>query len=225
MTSMQTLALHKFLPLLLPNVPACPEPVAEQALRLAAAEFCERTRCWRHVTKRTVRRSENIIVAPDYAAIFEIETAAFDGVDLIATQFSDIQLGEDDGNGFPKYVTQSGPDRLDLLPFQEGTLVLSLFLKPRVGVESLYESTYSTPGSGDYDDPADVVPAFLFTQHAETITFGALDRIMNLPGQSYSNPARAGSYKLMFERRVDTHFASNVRGQQRAPARTRPSYY
>ncbi len=217
-----TRILTEFMPLLMPNCPACPEPVAEQALRLAAAEFCERTRCWRHITERTIRRSESCIVAPEYATIHEIENASFDGLPLTPTQFSDVDLGaEAQGDGTPQYITQSGPDRLIVMPFREGRLTISLFLKPRVGTDGLVLDTYGQ----DTDDPANQVPEFLFTQHAETLVNGALWRILSLPGQPYSNPTRAAECLAMFERKVDGHFAMNIRGQHRAPARSRPVYF
>jgi len=102
----------------------------------------------------------------------------------------------------------------------EGRLTLSMFLKPRVGADGVTRDTYD----GDSDEPANNVPEFLFVQHAEAIVAGALNRVLNLPGQVFSNPARAAQYLMAFERNVDTHFALNVRGQHRAPARVRAQY-
>ena len=36
--------IDDFLPLILPRAPGCPEPIAFDAIRQAAIEFCERTR-------------------------------------------------------------------------------------------------------------------------------------------------------------------------------------
>lgn len=220
--AMQTRALADFLPLLAPNAPAVPGPVAEQALRLAAVEFCERTRCWRHITERTLRRAESCLVAPEYAAIFEIESATFDGVLLEATQFSNFEQGAAETSpAQPRYVTQSGPDTVTVFPFQEGQLILSLFLKPRSGTDGYTPSNYDD----DIDEPGNQVPDFLFVQHAEAIVAGALDRVLNIPGQTYTNPARAAEYKALFERAVNGHFARNLRGQHRAPTRVRPNHF
>jgi len=221
--ALETRALADFMPLLLPNAPDAPWPVAEQCLRLAAAEFCERTRCWRQVTRRRITRATSCLVAPEYATIHEIENASIDGMDLTPTQFSDIdwQASESEQAGQPKYITQTSADTITLMPFAEGELFISVFLKPRVGLDGVIPSDYDE----DTEDRANVVPDFLFVKHAETIAFGALNRLLNIPGQPYTNPARAAEYALMFERAVNTHFASNLRGQHRAAARVRPDHF
>lgn len=218
--ALPTRALADFMPMLLPNAPAVPWPVAEQALRLAAVEFCERTRCWRHITQRSIRRRSNTIVTPDFAAIFEIENATLNGFPLEPTQFSDIALGRDGDGGAARYITQTGPDSVTVLPFEEGDLTLSLFLKPRSGSDGVVLSGYDD----DIEDRANVVPEFMFIQHAEAIVAGALSRVLKIPGQTYTNPPRGDEYMLLFERSVNNHFARNVRGQHRAAARSRPNY-
>ena len=46
---MPTVQLSQFLHMVLPYAPGLPVMTAEHELRLAAIEFCERTRCWRHM--------------------------------------------------------------------------------------------------------------------------------------------------------------------------------
>lgn len=220
---MQTRDLEDFFPLVLPNAPAVPVPVAEQCLRQAAVEFCERTRCWRHMVTRTVRRDVSTVVTPSYAVIHEIESATFDGVRLQPTQFSHVEQGQDPASltGSPRYITQSEPGTVMLIPFQEGTLILSLFLKPRSGVEPVVPSAYSDGP----DVAANVVPEFLYSQFGEVIAAGALSRILALPNQTYTDPNRAGFYLAKFERAADSQFHHHIKGEHRAAARTRPSYF
>jgi hypothetical protein len=194
----------------------------EQALRLSAIEFCERTRCWRQIVSRPIRRDTTSLVAPAYATIHEIETATWEGLPLIPTQFSNVQndIANPVGGGNPAYITQISPGAVTVIPFAEGLLVLSLFLKPKVSNDLAATSSYG-PG----DDDINVLPEFLLVQHGEHLAAGALHRILSLPGQAYSDLNLAAAFHNTFERGVNTHFARNIKGQQRAPARTRPSYF
>lgn len=222
MTSIATRPLEDFLPLIAPYASACPFPMMEQALRLAAVEFCERTRCWRHMVSRPIRRDTTGLVAPAYATIHEIETATWDGNPLIPTQFSHVQNDIENpvGGGNPAYITQVSPGFVTVIPFAEGMLVLSLFLKPKVSNDLAATSTY---GPGDED--INVLPEFLLVQHGEHLAAGALHRILSLPGQTYSDPNRAAVFHDTFERGINTHFARNIKGQHRAAPRSRPNHF
>lgn len=218
--ALPTRPLKDFLSMVLPEVPYCPRPVAEQYLRLAAIEFCERTRCWRHVTTQDITAQDGAIVAPDYATIHEIETAEWgEGVELMPTQFSEIDAdaygAEAGAAGPPRYITQVAANQIAVVPFDTGSLRLSLFLKPRSGSEF----------GGDPNDPLqdkyNVVPEFMFIQHGDHIASGALARIMNLPDQTYTNPKMAAQHLARFERACDTKFSSNMRGQHRAKRRAK----
>ena len=57
--------LQTLFPLILPKAPGCPGVTAAQQARLAAIEFCERSRCWREITTVTVDAAgEAALVAP-----------------------------------------------------------------------------------------------------------------------------------------------------------------
>jgi hypothetical protein len=193
--------------------------VATFNLRLAAIEFCERTRCWRHILNTTVNSANRTVVAPPYAAIHEIEHAHFDGEPLTPAQFSDIDQAEtveEQAGQSPRYITQVTPNTVMLYPFsQAGRLTMAAFLKPRGGNE------FSGNPDNPLEDSYDFVPDFLLIQHGEPIAFGALARILALPGQPFSNPAMAGAYLARANAAMETRFSTNMRGQQRAPRRTR----
>lgn len=219
--------LEDFFPLVMPYADMAPSPMVQQALRLSAVEFCERTRCWRHITTRTVLREESTIVTPPYATIFEIESATFNGLRLIATQFTQIEQGVDDqGGGQPAYISQKSPQSVTLIPrpmdgLDPAVLVLSMFLKPKCATEQPVASSYDPETDDDYN----VVPEFLLVQHAESIAAGALRRLCDIPGQSFTDPGRAASSMALFERACDNHFRSNLRGEHRAPSRSRAQYF
>lgn len=215
--AVETIQLSAFLPMVLPHAPGVPEPTANFNLRLAAIEFCERTRCWRHMLTVAIEEQNSAVVAPGFAAIHEIEHAYFDGVPLNRVQFSDIDHGEDETAqaGPPENITQIGPDQVALYPFAAGSLQISVFLKPRGG--HLYGLNEDDP----LEDAYDTVPEFMFAQHGEPIAYGALARILAIPKQEFTNPAMASYFLKKFEEKIDGRFSANMRGQQRAPRRTR----
>lgn len=218
--------LSEFLPYVLPQAPGCPALVAESYLRMAAIEFCERTKCWRKISEIEIDDERTVaMVAPDYAAIHQIEFASFSSesspkAPLTATQYSDI--GErfrpdlEEQEGAPRYITQVTPNTVTVFPLAAGTLEVSLFLKPRMGQDF---------AEGDKEDPIqdtfNVVPDFLLTQWGEPIACGALSKLLLQPQTQWYDPQRASYYLGKFERACDSHFAQGLKGQQRAPHRTR----
>lgn len=193
-----------FLPDVLPHAPACPAPVAEKALRDAATEFCERTRCWRLVETIPVEMSDvDIAVTPLNAILHEIEDVWFDGARLDAVSFDEFEPG-DDTDGLPKSYFQVAPGSIRILPRAAGSLKVAMFLKPaRASVD---------------------LPDFLLDQHCERIAYGALSRILVLPDLPFSNPQRAVYFAGLWREALDRKFDLNRRGQQRAPTRTTPRF-
>ena len=217
---MSTVQLYQFLPLILPHAPGCPEPLAEQKLRLALIEYCERTRLWRHLINQTVGGTgAGTIVAPGYAAIHEIEWAYFGEIKLAPIQYSQIDHGQDwsVARNQPEWITQAAPDKIALFPppSEPGRLKASVFLKPRSGNE------YGGNAEDPFEDAFNEVPEFFYTQHAEPLSWGALRRILEIPAQDFTDQAKAMDYGMRFKERMEAATGANMRGQHRAPRRTR----
>lgn len=209
-----TINVSKFLPLVQPYAPHASDPAVMQALRKAAIEFCEQTRCWRHMIRLTISRQDYPAIAPAYAAIHEFETVTFnDDTPLTPVQFSDVEHADFSEQGAPRYITQTGPSRISILPFSDGVLDISVFLKPRHGDE------YALSPDSAPENVYDTVPDFLFTLHGEVIAAGALSRLLLLPGQPFTDPKMAEYFRADFQRRAERVFNHNVRGQQRARPR------
>ncbi|TRW94923.1 hypothetical protein FNJ84_17680 [Paracoccus sp. M683] len=208
--------LNTLLPLILPKATNCPPSVAAQQARMAAIEFCERTRCWRQVSTVTVTGpNEALTVAPPEAAIYEIESASFGEGDtpLYPTQHTDL-LGMRTGR--PAYITQVSPNQVTIFPFDQAVdLDISLFLKPRV------EDEYGTDPLDPLFNRYDVVPDWMLTQHGHRLVDGALGRILAIPNQPWTDMARAGYHAGLFNDACNAKFHQQVRGQQRARARSR----
>jgi hypothetical protein len=212
-----TVALDRFLPLVLPHCPGVPEFTATRNLRLAAIEFCERTRCWRHLTTVQIDTDGQAVAAPDYAAIHLIERATWeDGTPLTPLQFSHVDEQEvaDTIGQLPIYVTQATYNTVRVIPFKEGNLALSLFLKPVNGED------FAAVAGEPTRDALDVLPEFIWTMHAEPIASGAIARILGQQKKPWTDLNLAMMHQMRFERAMDSHFAVALKGQHRARVRS-----
>lgn len=218
---MSTRRLDDLLPQVLPHAVGCPTVYALQCLRRAAIEWCERTRCWRHQTEFTMAAQDHVVVVPDYASIYEIEQAEWNGKELSSVQFSETTADDRGvgGRGNPYAITQSAPGSVMLIPFQPGTVALSLFLKPKHG------TSYDVTGASPFHDTLNVLPSPVFEQDADHIAHGGLQRILSTPGKEWTNIELAGWFDSQFERAASSRQTRSITGQQRAPLRTVPRWF
>lgn len=225
---MATVTFDQFLPIVLPYAPGLPVITAEHAVRLAAIEFCERTRCWRHMTDVAFTDTNHqAVAAPDYAAIHDFEFAVFTGAGiqrrpLKPTQYSEIAPDGLDiyAGSAPDHITQVTPNTVTIFPFAAGTVSLSLFLKPRHGQDFAH-----IDNTAPLQDFYNQVPDFLLIQWGEAIAAGALGRVLTMPGTQWLNPGLAADRRAYFERACDKHFSQQVIGQQGAIRRTKPAFF
>ena len=210
-----SVALDTFLPEIRPWAPGVPDPTAFKSLRGAAIEFCERTRLWKYESTTAVLAANpatSNISTPTDSAVHDIEVSLFDGneLDPKATRDLDAILPGwrtgGIGTSNPQYVTQIAQDTLTLVPapYADGTLYLCLRLKP--------------------SQTALTLPDFM-ANYAECLGWGALGRLLTVPGQSYSNPELATYYTQRFLTKLDALSLEGTTGQQNARKRTRASYF
>lgn len=200
--------LSHFLTAIMPFAPGCAKPTAYSWIRQAAIEFCERTRLWRFEDEFRVVADDELIAVPDGAVVHEIESAAFDGRPLIPRAIVDLDRQDGrwrDNISAPNFITQPTPDTIRLAPRGNGTLRVSLFLKPSTDT--------------------DVVPDWMVDQHRQVIADGALARILVIPNQSFTNVDMAGVFMQRFESKLTSLFDKGLTGQQRAPLRTKPMFF
>jgi len=197
--------LSEFLPWVLPSVAACSDLFAEQAIRSAAIEFCERTRLWREIEEYTISEGEEYTVdvacTPAQAVIHEFDSAWFDDKRIDAKSFD---RNPPDFTPAELFYSQIGPNMLRLTAPQPGTFKLAIFYKPAPN--------------------ADFLPDFLFYQYTQAIADGALAQLFMTPGHDWTSTPLGDRYRRKFETTLDANFNGNVRGQHRAPARTRIRY-
>lgn len=208
-----------FLSYVLPSAPSVPEPLAIQALRNAAIEFCERTRSWRYVVELSLTGDEyELMPVPAQSSLFEIEAAWFRtandnlwGDKLARVSFADIDpnllpvAGDTPTGAPPEYISQKDRDTVIIFPIAHGTLRISMFLTPSQTAE-------------DTED-------FLFEKYAKQIADGALASILMTPGQPYTNAELGAIKHQLFDAFCGSKFNQNIRGQQRAARRVRGSFF
>jgi len=209
--------LAHFMPLVLPYAPTAPEPVVMMNLRLAAREFCKDTRCWREVVTTQITQNP---VEPDLscaATIIAVQSAVLNGYELKPVPFDEAEIDTYlTKAGQASQFTQDQMDRFIIMPFEPGTLVMSLYLAPSAGPRRMARDPQA--------EAQNQVPAFLFDEHVEVIAHGALSRILAIPGQEYTDGNMAGFFAAKFEMAKGEVQASVIKGKQRAPIRTKPRF-
>jgi hypothetical protein len=207
--------LEDFLPKILPFAPGCPEPTAFEHLRNAAGDFCEETRLWRFDDTFALGSEPNIVCTPQGAVIHEIERCDYNGIkleprslDWLDDQWPDWRSDTNATNGDPKWFTQICPDTIRVVPIPcelGGSVKVWLRLKP--------------------SDDCEQLPDFLFKQHGTMISWGALASILMLPNQTFSNPNMSVYFQGKFDQALGRKSKLQSAGQQRAPVRTKATFF
>lgn len=211
---MRFVPLAHFASLVMPYAPTAPEPIVIQHLRLAAREFCRDTRCWREIITTEITANP---VEPDIecgATILAVQAAMLNGRELRAVPFDEAEIDTYlTKQGQASEFTQDQMDRFIIMPFEPGTLVMSLYLAPSAGPKR----TARDPQA----EAQNQVPAFLFDEHVEAIAHGALSRILSIPAQEWTNGNMAGFFAAKFDQAKGEAATAAIKGKQRAPIRTR----
>lgn len=206
--------LDTFLGSVRPWAPGVPDPVAYRAIRNSVIEFCERTRLWKWEEDfdATVSDCDSGIYTPAGSILHDIEIVQFNGVDLHPKSTRDLDRLEPDwrtvspdNGGVPKYYTQIEQNTLRIVPAMAGHLYLCVRLKP--------------------SQEATDIPDFIANEYRETIAWGALGRILTIPGQSYTNPDLGAYYGEKFTQKLDRLSTKGTTGQQAAPKRSRARFF
>lgn len=208
------------MPLAIPLLPGVPEPVIEFCLRQSSIEICERTRCWRETIDTAATSATVIFPIPPSAEIFEVEAMFWNGAKLTAAAYLDSPASVSSRSGNPTTFTQQSADGAFILdPFEdEGDVRAILYLKPRQGQLIGFDE------SGVFVDAYNYVPAFMIQQHSKAMVYGAVALACDMPESGAADPMRAQDYRRRFEEQIGAAQTASLRGQQRAPIRTKPQW-
>lgn len=192
-----------FYPDLMPNVPGCPEPVADQALKRAAIRFCELTLAWRaklDPIETEDGTDEYDLPLDRNVELVRIEVARIDDRDIaVATQNDTCRHRDHIGCYDGKTVI------VNPTPSSVRQIVLTCTLKP---------------GNG-----ATGVEDFLYDRHCALIALGAGAILMRQPLKTYSNPQQSMLDQAEFEEKCAGVKLKLWRGNARNTPRVQPSWY
>lgn len=201
-----------FMTLITPYAKGVPIATANNCIRLAAIEFCEKTRLWKYNDSFTVNPTDyEVLCAPEGAIVHEIESSRFNGR-LIDRKLPAQMDAEHPGwrtdttvAQASRFITQLETGTFILYPRAAGVLDMSLWLKPTAD--------------------ASILPDFLVEQYRNVIAEGALSYILMTPGQPFSSPDLAQFYGLKFQNQLGTLGFKSTVGQQRARPRVKATFY
>ena len=180
------------------DVPGCPIAVAERALRMAAQEFCERTKVWRvnmdaMLTVAGVSAYEFDITTEQEVA--KLEAAKLDGQDI------NILLHDDQDGLKPGVIALNGRELyLQPAPAAGQELALRVTMKP----------SNTSRGIEDH----------IYADHARAIAQGAKAELFAMANQPFSNLEHAGVQRALFESAITHAKLKAAKSYSAAPLRT-----
>ncbi len=197
-----------FQPHVLVFVPGCPDPMLEQELRGAAAEFFRRTRAWVQWLDEiatTAGEREYLIALPSGAEIVRIEQATADDRPIEVQIHRLLPADPATVPGADHALVSA--DRRSLTTLRE------LAASTRLRVQATLMPSLTATG----------IPDALFEQHLDAIVSGARFRLKRAPGP-LSDPPGAQLAFDEFERAVAAKGLAAWRGHTANVPRARPKW-
>lgn len=180
------------LPEVLTMVPGCPDTLAENTIRSAAIEFCERSLAYR-VDLDPVTTVKNLfeydLEPPTGTTVHEIISIVHNGSQLAAgtPKLLDLRMPtwrKDAGE--PKYYVKVSPSLFWLAPVPAETKALSTTI--RVALKPTYTS--------------DAIDDEVLNDYHSAIVNGALYRLLRMPSREWTDLTGAQVYGSLFEQEV-----------------------
>lgn len=206
-------ALDDFLPYVLPHVPGCPQVAARIEVRKACRQFCRETRVWKEwldPVDVVANEGEYALAAPADARVVWVEEVKLGDTRLEPMTRDDAlaALGpswDTTRRGEPSGYYQPDQDTVDLIPCPETSVA---------GALRVYVSL-------EVAEDAAAVPDLLAARYREAIAYGALARLLAVPGKPWSNPQAVAYYDGRFSAEMGGVAGRVAAGFTRRPLRTR----
>jgi hypothetical protein len=206
--------LSDFLPKVLPHVPGCPDPLAENHVLEAAIEFCRRTNVWR-VDLDPITLAANVseydLANPANGKVQLVERVLYNGVPLDPKT--------------PHQLDQDMPG----WPTLKGSIVAYYMLTRRkfriVQIPAATETNaIVVQVSARPTRTATVLDSELYEEYLDEVAAGALSSLLGIPGKEWSSSAKAKERMDEFEKAISTYTANAAQSFSRAPLRTKSIY-
>jgi hypothetical protein len=214
-----TVALTNWEPYILPKIPAVPDPALQNAVRDAAIDFCKDTLVWKEWLDRlTVNASDKdySLSVPAamaaYAALNGVYQAFYKENGAADTQFAPLdpttedEMEADFGSAW-MFTTAEQPSKF-YVPASEPTTLYLYPIPTLVSTMGLLVRAYCKPLQ-----TATLLPDFLYNEHLNAITYGALAKLFGAKGMPW--------YDLK-EQAKWLDFYNNERDNAIVPATTGP---
>lgn len=214
---MATVAYNLWYNEVLPEAPGCLAAVAENAIRNAAIEFCERSQfhIYNHPAINAVAATATYaFVPPANTLVVKVLQAFYNSKEIIPKtpdELDSMYTTTDwrDRTGTPLYYTQDDELNIRLVPYPSASLANAL--KLRVSLKPTRAST--------------TVEARIYEEHLESIKAGALYRLKAQTSKPYSDPTGAANNLTLFNMGIDSARDRVSRGFGRAHRRVYGHYF
>jgi hypothetical protein len=187
----------------LADIPGCTYFAAANQIRMAAQEFCKRSKAWRATLDpvKTVAKDNYIY---DFDRTREIEVVKLLSATLDGHPLDPLLPDQDDGR-------------------QRGILALNgrefvLFPTPAAGLNVVAKAILAPSNTATGIDDK------LYAEYAEAIAFGAKYRLFNTENKPYSNPQAAANNFDLFETAIGRATIRAAKAYSSAPLRTSASF-
>lgn len=217
---MSRVPLTNWLNKTLPYLPGCTEPIAQDKIREAAIEFCERS--WAHnIVLEQLPLTANVpelefadfIDSDCQARVHKVLEATLNRETLTPLAIDDCRrhFGADwqQRTGVPEAYVQTGATHLRLVPYpaqsQPKGLWLKVAMKPQQDATEVHDE--------------------LWEEYAMAIAEGALAKLYLMGKKPWTNPEAAGIAAAKFEDAITKTKKRVQRGFNRSRATTRGVYF
>jgi hypothetical protein len=201
------ISIDSLLPLVLPYLPGVSDVVAQHHLLRAAIEFCRRSNVDRFdidpITTVAGVAVYDIDLPTNAVSFSSILSAAIDGVALELIRPADVSASPGSGRPIACFgLDADGSASIKLI----GTPDAAYTITAVVAVEPHRKTT---------------VLSNRMVRHDQAVAYGALARMMDVPGQPWSNPQLAAYYRSLFDNEILDAEAEADAGYSASVVRTR----
>lgn len=179
-------AISSLYPQIRRYAPGCPDPILLAEIRDAAREFCQRSRWLRQTLIMDTLVDENTyeLVPEDTSVeVIGIKAMEYDGEPLTPGKPEE----HPHESGVPKYFFYYPASDFILMPTPDTAetqiLNINMIVQPITTATTL--------------------PDTLTQGHERTLVFGALSRLLMMPGSAWENQSLADAYEARFHNRVE----------------------
>lgn len=198
--------------LILPEVQGCSDPMAEQAIRDAAVEFCQRSMVWTHIADTqsiTAGMASYDIEPPSGATLVEIKAIKVsDQTDQLEAMSVD-QLNQK----YPDWQTKSGTP-FAFTQIEDSEFILA-YVPDKDIIDGLQIALTVQPARNSTG-----FPEWINNRYQEAILAGAKARLMRKQGTAWYNPQQAIDYRSEFDLGIAGAKEDSTLSSVRAAVRT-----